>query len=207
MVAGPTACGKTSWIARLLKHRQVAFTDRITDILFVYSVWQPAYDQMEKDIPGIRFINRMLSAQEIDDFAPNDGAHRLLILDDQLPHLSECKHLVDIFSVLCHHRKISTFMLIQNVFAKCSWLRDAALNSQALVLFRNPRCSVQTACLATQMFPNNRKFFLDAFDKACSQPFSNLIVDLNPRTDTKLQLRSRVLPGEGPPIVYLPKFN
>ncbi|NJL55648.1 hypothetical protein HC928_10940 [bacterium] len=204
IVSGASQSGKTVWIAKLLKNKREMFTDEIVEIMFVYSVWQDIYEQMEKEIPGIKFINHIPSKEEIEEFTA-DSAHRLMVLDDQMSNMSTCKHFVEIFTVFCHHRKLSTVLVLQNIFTNAPCLRDITLNVQAICLFKNMRCSQQVRCLANQMFPGRHKYFLEAYEKACSQPFSCLIVDLNPRTDVKLQLRSCVLPGQGPTIVYLPK--
>lgn len=205
IVSGASQSGKTMWIADLLKNKNKMFTDEIVEIMFVYSLWQDIYEEMEREIRGIKFVNCIPSKEEIEQFTP-DSAHRLLVLDDQMSNISSCKHFVEIFTVFCHHRKLSTILVLQNIFTKAPCLRDITLNVQAICLFKNMRCSQQVRCLANQMFPGRQKYFLDAYEKACSQAFSCLIIDLNPRSDPKLQLRSCVLPDQGPTIVYLSKI-
>lgn len=204
IVSGASQSGKTVWIAKLLKNKNKMFTDNIVEIMFVYSVWQDIYDVLEREIPSIKFVNRIPSREEIEEFTP-DQSHRLLILDDQMSNISGCKHFVEIFTVFCHHRRLSTVLVLQNIFTRAPCLRDITLNVQAICLFKNMRCSQQVRCLANQMFPGRSKYFLDAYEKACTKPFSCLIIDLNPCGDPRLQLRSCVLPGEGPPVVYLSK--
>lgn len=208
IIAGPTGCGKTFFISQLLKYRDVMFTHEIKSVLYVYSVWQPLYDTIQKELGSIvEFTSHIPSQDDISSFAPDTETHRLIILDDQLPHLSTNKHFVEVFTTLCHHKKISTFLILQNIFTKVPWLRDASLNTQAFILFKNPRCSSQTRCLASQMFPENPKFFSDAFEKACKEPYSYMCIDLSPHCPKKYQLRSRILPGQQPMVFYLPKHT
>lgn len=44
---------------------------------------------------------------------------------------------------------------------------------------------------------------MDAFHKATNEPFGYLLIDINPYSDKRYQLRTKILPGEDT-RVYLP---
>jgi hypothetical protein len=67
------------------------------------------------------------------------------------------------------------------------------LNSQYLVLFKNPRDQQQVAVLARQMYPNNWRKFLDQFQQATKEPYGYLVVDLKQETPDSDRLLSNIL--------------
>ena len=95
-------------------------------------------------------------------------------------------------------------MLTQNVFHRGKHSRTISLNSNYLILFKNPRDKLQVNILAQQIFPGQKSFFLESFEDATADPHGYLIVDLTPRCPESYRLRSGVLP-EQHPAVYLPK--
>ena len=60
--------------------------------------------------------------------------------------------------------------LIQNVFTKNKESRTISLNSQYMVVFKNPRDASQMSHLARQMYPGRVKFVQDALKDATSIP-------------------------------------
>ena len=56
LVAGMTGSGKTVWVQNLLEHGPQVIQPPPQRIVWSYSQWQPAYDQMLKTIPGIEFV-------------------------------------------------------------------------------------------------------------------------------------------------------
>ena len=71
---------------------------------------------------------------------------------------------------------------MQNLFYKGKENPTMSLNSQYIVLFKNPRDRQQIAMLARQMYPGNANKLLKAYEKAVSVPYGSLI--LNPKQTT-----------------------
>ena len=113
---------------------------------------------------------------------------------------SELAHM---FCVGSHHMNITIIHLIQNLYTKSKSIRTVSLNCHYFILFRNNRDQLQIQTFGRQVFPHMTKYFMDAYEKATSRPCGYLLVDLNPRSDRKYQLRSNILPGETD-IVYRP---
>ena len=60
--------------------------------------------------------------------------------------------------------------------------RTISLNSQYIVVFKNPRDVSQMTTLAKQMYPGRVKFVQDAFVDATSTPYGYILVDLKQDT-------------------------
>lgn len=71
--------------------------------------------------------------------------------------------------------------------------RNITLNSQYIVLFKNPRDQSIATSLARQMFPTKISKFQKVYGNAMSQPYSYLFIDLKPETSDKVRLLSNIL--------------
>jgi len=79
-------------------------------------------------------------------------------------------------------------------------MRTASLNCHYYILFRSYRDVLQIQTLGKQIFPGQLKYFMDVYNKATTQKYSYLLIDLNPHTDKTYQLRTNILPGQFPTI-------
>lgn len=198
LVSGSSFSGKSWLVADLIRNKTKMFTPEPVEIMYAYGVWTPLYDALERDIPNIKFVNRIPSKEEVIEFTA-DNQPRLLIIDDLMTQLAECKDVTEYFTNFVHHRALSCLLVVQNIFyqgAKC--LRDISLNVQGIFLFKNLRSVRQVATLASQMFSGKtrKQCFLDAYEKATSKPFGYIYVDINPRNPEKYQLRADILPHQ-----------
>ena len=149
----------------------------------------------------LQIILKLIFAKGCLTTAEFDGKHRtLLILDDLMTEAGS--EVSNIFTKISHHRNISVIFLTQNLFFKSQ--RTMNLNTQYLVLFKNPRDALQVATLGRQMYPGNSKFLVEAFKMATEKPFGYLLIDLRADTLEKYRLRSNIFSGERQ-YVYVPK--
>ena len=80
-------------------------------------------------------------------------------------------------------------------------MRTLSLNSHYIILFKNPRDSLQICTLARQMYPGKSKFLVEAFNDATRQAYGYLLLDLKPTTEDRLRIRTGILP-DNIQIVY-----
>ena len=83
-----------------------------------------------------------------------------------------------------------------------------SLNSQYMILFKNPRDVGQISYLGRQMFPSKHgsKFLAEAFRDATDKPYGYLFIDLKAGTDERLRVRTNIFPSdEEPHYVHQPK--
>lgn len=84
----------------------------------------------------------------------------------------------------------------QNMFLKDKGFRTMSLNSHYFIIFKNPRANDQVSCLARQIYPNNVKFFKEAYGDATATPHSYILLDLTQSCPEKLRFRTNVLPSD-----------
>ena len=69
--------------------------------------------------------------------------------------MSECinnEEIMNLFTVGTHHINTSVFFLTQNIFSKGKYSRDISLNTNYMILFKNPRDQQQFQILARQIY-------------------------------------------------------
>lgn len=203
MIVGPTMSGKTSLIYEILKHADGMFQTPPERIVIAYTEYQPLFEEMEKNIDRLVLHQGLPSKEQIEDWS--EGVqHIVLVLDDMMMQVAKSEESLNLFCVTAHHRRISVFMLAQNLYMPGKFARTISLNCHYVILFRNVRDSRQMLTFGSQVFPLKLKYFKEAYDKATSIPFGYLVVDMSPSTDDNYRLRTRILPNEDT-IVYLPK--
>lgn len=131
-----------------------------------------------------------------------DGRHRLLIIDDQSNELDDS--IVSLFTRDSHHKCVSVIVLTQNIFNSKPGFRTISLNAQYIVVFRNPRAKDQIACLGRQICPNNIKFFQEAFESACAEPYSYMLLDMTQMCPDTLRFRAKIFPNPLGTTVFIP---
>ena len=193
ILAGPTGCGKTQFVKRLLENAEIMIHPPPQNILWCYGMHQPAYEEMQASLPQIQFIEGLPTDLEsyIDPSIPN-----LVVIDDLMNELSNDPRLTNIFTKACHHKNLSCIFILQNVFHQGRELRNISLNAHYMVLFKSPRDSSQITHLAKQMYPGNVKFMQEAFQDATAKPHGYLLCDLKPQTHESVRLRTNIFPEE-----------
>jgi hypothetical protein len=182
VVSGPTSCGKTVFVFKLIDNMKEMITPTPSKVIYCYGEYQSLFD----NYPQIEFH------EGLPDITMFDGTPTLLILDDLMSEANDS--VTNLFTKVSHHRNVSVVFLTQNIFYKN--LRTISLNSHYIVLFKNPRDAGQVSILARQMYPSNSKFAIEAFKDATSLPHSYLLFDLRPEQDEKLRLRSNIFPDQ-----------
>jgi hypothetical protein len=120
-----------------------------------------------------------------------DGRRRtLLVIEDLMCETDD--RVTKLFTKGSHHLNASVVYVSQNLFAKNKENRTISLNTHYLVLFKNPRDASQSSHLGRQIYPDDAKYFREAFDDATSKPYGYLLIDLRTTTPDDLRLRTSV---------------
>lgn len=106
------------------------------------------------------------------------------------------KEITEIFTILSHHNQISTILVLHNLFHQSKHTRNISLNTQYIVLFKNPRDLSSTAFLARQLCPSNWQNLQKLFNDATNDPFSYLLIDLAQDTPELLKYRTDIFNKE-----------
>ena len=198
LLAGPTSCGKTTWMKHLLQEAETMIKPPPEKILWFYKRWQPAYTELQETVPHIEFV------QGIGQRDPN-GQPTLYIYDDLMKDTTKNVDICEMYTEGSHHCNLSVICLLQNLYHPGKENRTMNLNTQYIVLFKNPRDQQQVAHLARQMYPNNSHSFLDAFRYATKEPYGYLLIDLKQDTADKDRLRTNIIKGGG--ICKMPQLT
>ena len=192
LLAGPTGCGKTYFVFRILRERLIfPFPNRM---IWIFSEWQPLYDEIRNIYPEIEFYKGPLSSEIYE--AINTNRRNLLVLDDQMSLQKGNDEITKLFIQGSHHRNLTVMYLVQNLFDKGKQHRTVSLNSQYTVIFKNPRDNNQPAILGRQIFPQKWRDFLNAYSDATEEAHGYLVVDFRQETDDKLRLRTKIFPSD-----------
>ena len=127
IVAGPTGCDKSISVKRML-HLGVAMIDQPPEnITWCYGEWQSAY--ATTCLVDVQFEERLPSVILFDSATRN-----IVIVDDLMTETIERFTT----SLKSHHRNTPVLYLVQNLFSKNKEGRTISLNSQYMVVFKNP---------------------------------------------------------------------
>lgn len=196
LVLGPTGSGKTQFVLTFLKYLPEMVDTRFDEVVWCYSEWQPFHDKLHN--PLVRFHKGL---PNLDDFPSQSGA-RLIICDDLM---RECDgRVVDLFTKGSHHRSLSIMFLAQNMFHQGKGARDMSLNTQYMILFKNPRDRAQMTAMARQISPENPRYIAESFANATSQGHGYLLLDFKQSTPDNLRVRTDIFPDGTPSYAYTP---
>ena len=195
IVAGPTGCGKTTFVTRLLRNAPSMINPAPEHITWYYGEWQSAYENL--DIPNIRLEQGLPTVFDT-------CKRNVVVLDDIMAETDG--RVTDLFTKKSHHSNTSVIYLVQNLFPKHKESRTISLNAQYMVVFKNPRDALQVTHLAKQMYQGRVKFVQEAFKDATSVPYGYLLVDLKQDTPEDMRLCTTVLPDDTVQYVYVPKL-
>lgn len=207
IITGQTGAGKTELVKKMLFHIDKLFLPPPDRIIYVYTLYQPIFDEMERQLGSkITFRNDIPTGEELKEHYQETKESSLVILDDKLSSLDSSKsgkNLVELTTVIARHCKISLMFLLQNLYHNSSSAREIALNCQVNIIFRNDRSASQITRLASQIMPGNIPYFRHSYELATARPYGYLVIDLSPNIDKKFRLKSNIIPGDDLRI-YLP---
>ena len=163
-------------------------------VTWYYGEWHSAYENL--DIPNLRLEEGLPTSFDA-------SKRNIVVLDDLMAETDE--RVTNLFTKKSHHCNTSVIYLVQNLFPKNKECRTISLNSQYIVVFKNPRDVSQMTTLAKQMYPGRVKFVQEAFADATSTPYGYILVDLKQDTPEDLRLRTSILPDNAVQYVYIPK--
>ena len=100
--------------------------------------------------------------------------------------------ICELYTEGSHHRNLSVIFLLQNIYHHGRENRTMSLNTQYLVLFKNPRDQLQVMTLSRQMFPHRSYQFMVQFNRATTKPYGYLVIDLKQNTPDSQRIRTDV---------------
>ena len=194
IIAGPSKCGKTVFLRRALAEQ--LFAPMPTRVVLIWSEWQPEYDKILQVAPRAEFVKGPMPDELYQSF--NEKERNLLVLDDQMTTeaCGKTDQLEKYFVQGSHHKNLTVVFIVQNLYEKGKVMRTLNLNTNYLVLYKNPRDQSQAGILGRQMYPGKWRAFVAALEKATDSPHSYLLLDFSQDTPDMYRLRSKIFPTD-----------
>jgi len=201
IISGPTQSGKSTFIKRLLRSRSAIFDQPLEQVYWFYGIAQPPLHTELRTL-GVRLEEGLPSASSLDKIPE----FSIIVLDDLASEMKSNHAVTQLFTRVAHHRHCFIIVVTQNFFEKGPESRTQHLNAQYLVIFKNPRDSLQIRILGSQMYPTKKHLLSTAFLDATRRSHGYLLIDNHQQRDDQLRLRSNILPDELPMKVYMPRL-
>ena len=190
LVSGPTMAGKSTFVHKLL-------TSKIFDWQPTNIYWYYGGDTIE-GLDGRGYILRQGLPDNFLDVPPNS----IVVLDDLMNEGKDHAGLTDLFTKLVHHKNLFVINITQNFFQNSKETRTRRLNTQYVVMFKNPSDVTQIHVIGRQMYPGNSTFLTSVNKNATKKPHSYLFLGLRQETPEDYRVRSHILPHEFPMRIY-----
>ena len=104
IVSGPSMSGKSHFILRLIKRKDL-FDPPPDRIVYAYNSWQKEFDQC----PDVEFVWGIDGLSEVQ---PDPRLNNLLILDDLMEELAGDKKASTLFTRDMHHKNVTVFFVV-----------------------------------------------------------------------------------------------
>ena len=184
LVVGPSCCGKTDFLKRVAEHPSHFVTPSPNKVVWCGN----STDEIRVGDVPIEFLSEMPT-----DF--EGYSNSLIILDDMLLEVFDDTNVANLFIRDCHHKKITLFVTLQNLFSNAKYQRTCSLNAKYILLYNSPRDKLQIQTLCRQLEPTKWRSLLKAYEDACS-PYNFLLIDLNQETPADFKYRTGYNNGE-----------
>jgi hypothetical protein len=196
-LSGASGSGKTAFTDRLIRNADALFDQPVAGVMYCYTADQPVFETMAREIPGIVFYKGVPTVKSVREWAGDDGAHRLLILDDLQTAALESKDVADIATVHSHHSNVSCVTVYQNLFGSGKYARTIALQAHYIVVMKNLRDQTQLSLLSRQIYPGKPQLLPNLMKVTAKRhQYPYILIDLSPHSDTDYRLRTDIFPGE-----------
>merc|ERR1711954_466327 len=153
-VTGPSRCGKTVYVSKLLENIHNFSKLSPTKVLYIYKVWQPKYDEIMS--LGVNFMED--NDNVVNNIKSNFNQESMIVIFDDLIGSSSLKNIANLFTVDARHMNMSGIFLTQRMFVNDESFRQISQNCDYFCIFKNPRNSSEIRTLAQQMTPGNMIF-------------------------------------------------
>ena len=108
MVVGPTGCGKTEHVFKILLSYWV-FLPVPTRIKYYYGAWQTRFAEVEAADPRFEFAEGLPVYEDL----PEGSEHTVMAINDLMEEASKSKTAMDIFTKHSHHRNMTVYFWVK----------------------------------------------------------------------------------------------
>jgi hypothetical protein len=189
VISGPTSCGKSQLVFKLIRRVDELMTPEVHSITYCYGQWQAGFNEF-KD--RVTFHQGLISE---DALLKNDGSSDIpqsLVIIDDLIDKQDIATVKKVFTAGSHHQKTNVIFISQALFMKDPNYRIISLNTHYLIVFKNPRDMSQINVLSRQIYPNKPKFISTVYNTETTAQHSYIALDFKQTTPAKLRVRDSI---------------
>ena len=195
LISGPTQCGKSSLTHELLADPNM-FSKPIGKIYWFYG-------QYCKELYRKPYIVNQGLPESFEDIEP----FSVVVLDDLMDATKNHAGVTSLFTRLVHHKNLFVINITQNYYQQSKDARTRRLNTQYLIIFKNPADITQVNTIANQMFPKNSNFLTEAYKYVIQKPHGYLFIDLRQETPDEIRIRTSIIKRDFPMVVFTNKHT
>lgn len=223
IICGSSKSGKSELVRDIIKQwGHVVPDSTITRVSFLYEAWQPSYDEIILSLPssalveshlGLPSCNEELPAEdevEVNEYkehrnrpmcrlGPSDRSDsqcHIVIVDDLLIRQKKNSFLTSLFGVFCHHYKISTFLITQQLYTNSDLNRSLAANVEHIFILKSSVASGTLRTLQNQYFSGQTQFLLSVYRKIVARGGKYVHIDLTSECNDNRRVKCGVLNNE-----------
>ena len=194
LVCGPTQSGKSTFVHNLLANKNIMFDTEPSKIYWFHG-------QFSNDLIGKPYVITQGLPESFDDVEPNS----VIVFDDLMNEAKDHAGVSALFTKHVHHHNLFVINITQNLFLSSKETRTRRINTQYIVMFKNPADQVQILTLSRQMYPTDYKFLSQVYINVTKRAHGYIFIDLRQETPEEVRIRTNVLPHEQPLIIFLHK--
>lgn len=178
-LVGGSNTGKSTYLQYIVENRSKILEQVPDHIIYVYEIWQKAYDLFKERNPQVIFSQ---SLDILEDYLGTGNI--LLCVDDKYSELNKRNSTVHrwlerLALMSCHHEGVDLFTVLHSPYYEMGTAINRSFTN--LILFCNYRDSSYLSTLQREIFPGTR-LLVNAYRHAC-KPYKPLILFLNPSFD------------------------
>ena len=117
-ISGPSRCGKTVFVSKLLENMHTFAKIPPTNVIYVYKVWQHKFDEIRS--LGVNFMED--NDNIVDGIKSTVSGQPILVIFEDLIGSSFLKSIDNQFTVDARHMNMSMVFLTQKMFVNCELL-------------------------------------------------------------------------------------
>jgi len=196
-IVGPSGSGKTYFACTLLGSKN-RFLSPIQTIYWHSGVKEGELGDTLKKLKKLKRVRHVFGLPE--GWIDKPKMHDAIVIDDLFEEANkDAVTFNQLFTKIARHRQVTVLFLTQNMFHQGGKHRTRNLNTNYLVLFKNPRDRTVVDYLARQAYPTNRKFLMDAFTDATENtPYGYLFIDFTQECTDDLRVSTDIFNKQGP---------
>lgn len=204
-VFGPSKSGKTTFLQKLVQHRDEIFRftkgeSEFKSVVYYYgSTWQPVFQTLSDEDPSIQF--RMgYPKNAIREEIPEEDRPALVIFDDLEREIQKNPKAIDIVTRDSHHLGLFVVMVFQNLYPSGKHVVAMYRNMDTLVYFRYSNNDYAIISRFRNFYSGGKKAsdLMEIYKKWTEERGGYMVIDNHPDLEGKdtFSIRKGVFPQD-----------